>query len=171
MVEEIPYRYFDEIGVEYGVHNKIAIWVHPLWTRVDLGQQLVDKWTNHLHRFEKDDNYVLILTQPDMPRPESDSERNWRARINPIIEELPHRFGDRYLKWPFGNFVIGREESHVQKIKDTFQVVPIHFPDQEVYQNCFFFTAEIDGLYRDMCVDDQKSDLGCLSIRMPTYWN
>ena len=120
-MNQLDYGKIKVQGVTYGAHNRLAVLVHPLWTRYDLGQDVVDFWKGYLEDIAKDENYALVLTQPDMPNPSSSSEERWRKRVDPIIALLPQQFGNRYLRWPHGNFIRAREPLHIETLKEILK--------------------------------------------------
>ena len=170
MVNELDYNKLKESGLVYGFHNRLCLWVHPLMSPRDLGQEIVDFFRSRLEEFAKDPNYVMILTQGEMDAPQRESEQRWRERIYPIIGDLPQMFSERYLKWPHGNFVETNNPEHIETIRSSFKVKPVHYRDSRGPKNRLFLTADLDGLKRDTCLEWQMGDLNGLSLRSPEYW-
>ncbi len=182
MIDKIDYSLFSQ-QYEYGEHNRLSLWIHPLWTRKDLGEGLADRWKSHLEEIAKDPNYALILIQPEMPKAKDESERIWRNRLNPLINSLPNIFNERFFHW-YEDFPIeGRNQEHIKLIKERFKVKPIarkfyyaNDPEKKIQKkilskNMLFLTCELDGLYRDMCVEGQRTDISGISLYPEEFWD
>ena len=96
--------------------RKLAIWVHPSWSRRDL-PETAEFWRKNIERFAQDKELGFIMT--GHPNDEFMSKA-WEKRIAPIVRVLPELFEGRYIRWP-GNFIYPREKpEHVAIIRNTF---------------------------------------------------
>ena len=147
--------------------DKIAIWVHPLWSSWDLGQPIVDGWQRNIKQFSEDSEFAFILT--GCPE-DSCHNVEWYNRVIPIIRKLPEMFDGRYIRWP-ENYVEGRKKEHVDTLIEQFKL-----PQIDWHEYCFpigrlFREGRVDGLirYDDLCVSQQMRDIRliCCDVR---YW-
>ena len=170
MLTKIDYEAFDREGIEYNELNRLSVWVHPLWTRKDLGKHLTDFWASHLGKISQDPNYCLILVQPDMGKTISDEEIEWRRRIKDITDKLSEMFEGRFLNFDKRTFIDPKKEEDLTLVTTTFNLKPILFQKKVISPTSFFLTQELGGLYTDSCVAHQLGLLIGMSLESADYW-
>ena len=165
VVEKLDYRLFE--GVGYSQRNRLCVWVHPLMASVDVGQEIVDDWKNHLDEVAAGDNYCILLL--NYKNPNSMEHENHVRRVQPIIDVLRSLQKDKFLELENEFFELNNE--NIRLLQETFGVRPIvSFNIFPAYQNAHFLTCEVDGLYREDCVSTQRRYLKGISIFPPTLW-
>ena len=138
--------------------DKIAIWVHPLWSNKDLGEKLIKFWQKNIKQFSEDPNFAFVLT--GCPENRCDCEA-WGKRLFPLIDSLPQLFEDRYLRWK-ENFIEGHNSEHIELLRAKFNLPEMLYADLKIPTKKLFREARVDGLIpgSDYCVGDQ-----CRNIR------
>ena len=114
--------------------DKLAVWVHPLFSPIDLGKGIVDMWERNLLSFARDQSYCLIVTGCHETQ---FGCREWNNRIYPVLEKLPVIFGERYLIWKEGYFVNARDKRQVSKLCTHFNLPQVKYAGWSIpRQNC-----------------------------------
>lgn len=169
MPSRLDYKKLATQGFEFSTPNRICIWVHPLWSKFDLGQNIPNEWERWIREISKDENFALIMTNIQHYKGHSESQLRWRGRIGPIIELAQKLFKRRFVKWPVG--YVG--DFHFNAIMKEFGIEPIK-KDGRILSNgnrpILFFDARIDGLYRSECVDTQAKRISPLLLKESKLW-
>lgn len=148
--------------------ENLAIWVHPLWSSKDLGQNLVDEWKRNIYSFAEDEEYAFILV--GCPR-DSNHNQQWHERVIPLINELPGLFDSRYIRW-HNNFVESNNPEHIKIMEDMLSIPKIIFHEHGFPLVQPFEKVRVDGLIRqgDYCVKHQMRNIRLLTDSV-TYWD
>lgn len=147
--------------------EKLAIWVHPLWSSRDLGQKVVDAWEKNINSFANDESQALILVGCIR---DVNYNQEWFERVIPIIHELPELFNERYIRM-VSNFVDANNQNHISQISKQFGLANIRYYKAGFPIDYLFNEIRVDGLIRngDYCVAHQMRKIRTLT-KSVKYW-
>ena len=145
--------------------DKLAVWVHPLWSTRDLGGDVVRSWTEAIDSFSQDADFAFVLT--GCPTDYCPS-KEWGNRILPVIESLEGLFGDRYFRWP-DSFIKGDCSKHIDMLQSRYDLPEVGFSDTGYPLRPLFREAGIDGLQPEICVMAQRRRIRSICDPLQTY--
>lgn len=147
--------------------DKLAVWVHPLWSTRDLGEDIVKFWQQNISEFAQDTSYGFVLTGCPEDSVHNDA---WASRVLPIIHSLPDIFGERYIKWQ-ENYIEGNNPEHTMKLIRKFGMSEVEFHKLGYPLPYIFKEARVDGLIPgpQYCPAEQRRELRRLTPLFDIY--